>query len=179
MSGCAVVMSNIDCGNQSCGAVGSTSNTTCMGCGLTTFAFVLQVRSVRAGPWLGRDGGLSGPKSTIRTAVARWRNGGLPRTERAPRENGDQWRQPRSASFARRPRPARARRGSFHGWAPSGPLLARAFLIDLSRTIDEAASEIGCTGYAVCSPASAAVTPEDRTLLRRALNNRRFMAVAY
>ena len=35
--------------------------------------------------------------------------------------------------------------------------LARAFLIDLSTTIDEAAAAAGCKGYAVCSPDSAAV----------------------
>ena len=34
--------------------------------------------------------------------------------------------------------------------------LARAFLIDLARTIEEAAATVGCTGYAVCSPDSAA-----------------------
>jgi rSAM/selenodomain-associated transferase 1 len=34
--------------------------------------------------------------------------------------------------------------------------LAQAFLIDLARTINEAAASIGCTGYAVCSPDSAA-----------------------
>ena len=34
--------------------------------------------------------------------------------------------------------------------------LARAFLIDLSRTIEEAAAKVGCRGYAVCSPADAA-----------------------
>jgi hypothetical protein len=34
--------------------------------------------------------------------------------------------------------------------------LARAFLIDLARTIEEAGATVGCTGYAVCSPDSAA-----------------------
>ena len=34
--------------------------------------------------------------------------------------------------------------------------LARAFLIDLSRSIEEAAAAIGCVGYAICSPESAA-----------------------
>ncbi len=34
--------------------------------------------------------------------------------------------------------------------------LARAFLIDLSRSIEEAAAAVGCAGYAVCSPESAA-----------------------
>lgn len=34
--------------------------------------------------------------------------------------------------------------------------LARAFLIDLSRSIERAAAAVGCAGYAVCSPESAA-----------------------
>src|SRR5271165_953862 len=34
--------------------------------------------------------------------------------------------------------------------------LARAFLIDLSRSIEEAAAAVGCLGYAICSPESAA-----------------------
>ncbi len=34
--------------------------------------------------------------------------------------------------------------------------LARAFLIDLAQTIDEAAATVGCACYAVCSPHSAA-----------------------
>jgi rSAM/selenodomain-associated transferase 1 len=34
--------------------------------------------------------------------------------------------------------------------------LARAFLIDLSRTIEEAAAAVGCKGYAIFSPESAA-----------------------
>jgi rSAM/selenodomain-associated transferase 1 len=34
--------------------------------------------------------------------------------------------------------------------------LAQAFLIDLARTIGEAAQAVGCVGYAVCSPDSAA-----------------------
>ncbi len=34
--------------------------------------------------------------------------------------------------------------------------LARAFLIDLSRSIEEAGVVVGCAGYAICSPESAA-----------------------
>lgn len=34
--------------------------------------------------------------------------------------------------------------------------LARAFLIDLSHSIEETAAAVGCVGYAVCSPDSAA-----------------------
>jgi rSAM/selenodomain-associated transferase 1 len=34
--------------------------------------------------------------------------------------------------------------------------LARAFLIDLASTIEQAAAAVGCVGYAICSPDSAA-----------------------
>jgi rSAM/selenodomain-associated transferase 1 len=39
--------------------------------------------------------------------------------------------------------------------------LARAFLIDLSSTIQEAAATAGCAGYAICSPESAAAELAD------------------
>ena len=39
--------------------------------------------------------------------------------------------------------------------------LARAFLIDLARSIEEAAEVVDCAGYAICSPESAAAELAD------------------